>query len=97
MVGGAGDPNHSARGMVLVFSLEKSSFSEIFRLPLLPVFYSQNCIFVQKKTGLFFSRSGEVGLSRTGEILGRETLVWVAQDFRSFEELHLALEAFRVA
>ena len=30
MVGGAGDPNHSATGMVLVFSLEKSPFHKIF-------------------------------------------------------------------
>ena len=31
------------------------------------------------KTGIFFSRSGEAGFSRPGEILGRETPLWAAQ------------------
>ena len=83
MVGGAGDPNHGAWGQVLVFSLEKSLFYEIFCLPLLRGFYSQNWLFEQKQAS-FFSRSGEVGLSRPGEILGRETPLWAAQEANNF-------------
>ena len=77
MVGGAGVPNHSATGQFLVFSLAMSPFHEIFRLPLLRGFYSQNWVFVQKQASV--SRSGEVGLSRPGEILGWETPHWAAQ------------------
>ena len=75
-VGGADDPNHSATSQFLVFSLEKSPFHEIFCFPLSRGFYPQNCV---QKTGLCVSRTGEVNLSRTGEILGRETPVWAAQ------------------
>ena len=52
MVGGTGDPNHSARGRVLVFSLEKSLLYEIFYLPLSRGFYSQNWVFVQKEASV---------------------------------------------
>ena len=64
MVGGAGDPN--AWGRLLVFSLQRSPFFEIFRPPLLGGFYSHNWLFVQKQAS-FFSWSGEAGLSRAGE------------------------------
>ena len=52
MVGYAGDPNHSATGRFLVFSLEKSPIFDIFCLPLLRGFYSQNRVFVQKQASV---------------------------------------------
>ena len=79
VVGGASVPNHSAWGQVLVFSLKKSPFFEIFRLPLLRGVLLPKLGF-RSKRGLFLSRSEEVDFSRPGEISGRETLFWAAQD-----------------
>ena len=78
MVGGAGDPNHGATGRVLVFSLAMSLFHEIFLPPAFTGFLLPKLVFCPK-TALCVSRSGEVGLSRPGEILGRETPLWAAQ------------------
>ena len=49
VVGGAGDPNHSAWCRFLVFLLKNKLFCEIFHLTLLRGFYSQNSFYVQKK------------------------------------------------
>ena len=77
-VGGAGDPNHSAWGRFLVFSLAMSLFHEIFLSPAFAGFLRPKLGF-RPKGGLCVSRSGELGLSQPGEILGRETPVWAAQ------------------
>ena len=71
MVGGAGLPNHSATGMVLVFSLKKSPFHEIFRLPLSRGFYSQNWVFVQKQASVSPGRERSVSPARERFWAGR--------------------------
>ena len=74
MVGGAGDPNSSA----WFFLSRKESVFRGFSSPAFAGFLLPKLGF-RPKTGLCVSRSGEVGLSCTGEILRRETLLWAAQ------------------
>ena len=79
MVGGAGDPNHSAWGRVLEFLLKKLVLQD-FLSPAFTGVLLQKQLFCPKEN-YFISRPREVGFSRAGEILGRETPIWAAQVF----------------
>ena len=78
MVGGTGDPNHSAWGRVFGVFAQKVAIFRDFWSPAFTGFLLPKLGF-RPKTGLCVSRTGEVDLSRTGEILGRKTPVWAAQ------------------
>ena len=71
MVGGAGDPNHSAWGRVWVFFARKELVLEDFSSPAFTGVLPPKQIFRPKENRFIY---------QLGEISGRETPLWAAQE-----------------